>query len=267
MLFNFQGTRPVRCSQRRIFILAHLFGFVKGFFFLLPKALPSSNPLPRPFFRSFGWVAASLFLSEAARLVYHIRRPLSRPFFLPADFFFGRAAGFCCQGARLFGNSFVIISSFFCKVKAFFQILGLFFFKKMCYNMIVVRKGSQMVYACSSVDRAPASGAGCVGSIPIRRTSPGFSAVFPGNPAFLSFSPRGAGHLGCARLLLFSFFYNNRWQAVSSYLKTRQGWEETDWPAGPSGDGREDFPRRPPRSPGSRRPAPPAPHKGRRPPP
>ena len=80
MLFNFQGTRPVRCSQRRIFILAHLFGFVKGFFFLLPKALPSSNPLPRPFFRSFGWVAASLFLSEAARLVYHIRRPLSRPF-------------------------------------------------------------------------------------------------------------------------------------------------------------------------------------------
>ena len=86
MLFNFQGTRPVRCSQRRIFILAHLFGFVKGFFFLLPKALPSSNPLPRPFFRSFGWVAVSTFLSEAARLVYHIRRPLSRPFFLPADF-------------------------------------------------------------------------------------------------------------------------------------------------------------------------------------
>ena len=86
MLFNFQGTRPVRCSQRRIFILAHLSGFVKGFFFLLPKALPSSNPLPRPFFRPFGWVAVSPFLSEAARLVYHIRRPLSRPFFAPADF-------------------------------------------------------------------------------------------------------------------------------------------------------------------------------------
>src|SRR5699024_1748936 len=93
MLFNFQGTRPVRCSQRRIFILAHLFGFVKGFFFLLPKALPSPNPLPRPFFRSFGWVAVSLFRSEAARLVYHIRRPLSSPFFLSADFFFDRAAG------------------------------------------------------------------------------------------------------------------------------------------------------------------------------
>src|SRR5699024_758995 len=70
----------------RIFILAHLFGFVKGFFFLLPKALPSLNPLPRPFFRSFGWVAVSPFLSEAARLVYHIRRPLSRPFFVPAVF-------------------------------------------------------------------------------------------------------------------------------------------------------------------------------------
>ena len=171
MLFNFQGTRPVRCSQRRIFILAHLFGFVKGFFFLLPKALPSLNPLPRPFFRPFGWVAVLLFLSEAARPVYHIRRPLSRLFSSQPIFSSTGQRGFCCQGARLFGNSFVIISSFFCKVKAFFQILGLFFFKKMCYNMIVVRKDSQMVYACSSVDRAPASGAGCGGSIPLRRTT------------------------------------------------------------------------------------------------
>ena len=32
-----------------------------------------------------------------------------------------------------------------------------------CYN-------SQAICACSSVDRAPASGAGCGGSIPLRRT-------------------------------------------------------------------------------------------------
>ena len=99
MLFNFQGTRPVRCSQRRIFILAHLFGFVKGFFFLLPKALPSSNPLSRPFFRPFGWVAVSPFLSEAARLVYHIRQPLSRPFSSQSIFLRPDCGGFLsgCQ--------------------------------------------------------------------------------------------------------------------------------------------------------------------------
>lgn len=35
----------------------------------------------------------------------------------------------------------------------------------MCYNIAV-----NLICACSSVDRAPASGAGCVGSIPVRRT-------------------------------------------------------------------------------------------------
>ena len=36
--------------------------------------------------------------------------------------------------------------------------------------IICKRSLSPPIYACSSVDRAPASGAGCVGSIPIRRT-------------------------------------------------------------------------------------------------
>ena len=126
MLFNFQGTRPVRCSQRRIFILAHLFGFVKGFFFLLPKALPSSNPLPRPFFRPFGWVAVSPFLSEAARLVYHIRRPLSRPF-SSQPIFLRPGSGGCCQGARLFGNSFIRIPHAGSAVNGFSSFFRSFF--------------------------------------------------------------------------------------------------------------------------------------------
>ena len=127
MLFNFQGTRPVRCSQRRIFILAHLFGFVKGFFFLLPKALPSPNPLPRPFFRSFGWVAVSLFLSEAARLVYHIRRPLSRPFSSQPIFLRPGSGVFVVRVPAVLSDSFVSIPCSTGNVKAFLT-KSLFFF-------------------------------------------------------------------------------------------------------------------------------------------
>lgn len=45
-----------------------------------------------------------------------------------------------------------------------FSLVMLEFFVRMIYN------NCYSVCACSSVDRAPASGAGCVGSIPVRRT-------------------------------------------------------------------------------------------------
>ena len=56
--------------------------------------------------------------------------------------------------------------------------------------IICKRSLSPPIYACSSVDRAPASGAGCVGSIPIRRTTKnpcvytGFSYYFKGMNIF-----------------------------------------------------------------------------------
>ena len=48
-----------------------------------------------------------------------------------------------------------------------FSLVMLEFFVRMIYN------NCYSVCACSSVDRAPASGAGCVGSIPVRRTKNG----------------------------------------------------------------------------------------------
>ena len=154
------------------------FRFCQGFLFPSPEGLTLFKSAPQALLPVL-WMGGCLAVPLGSSSTSLPHPPaFVKTFFLPADFFFDRAAGVCCQGARLFGNSFVIISSFFCKVKAFFQILGLFFFKKMCYNMIVVRKDSQMVYACSSVDRAPASGAGCGGSIPLRRTSPPLAAGF-----------------------------------------------------------------------------------------
>lgn len=46
-------------------------------------------------------------------------------------------------------------------------------FLEFCFHMLYNNWHS--VCACSSVDRAPASGAGCVGSIPVRRTKNPFS--------------------------------------------------------------------------------------------
>ena len=146
------------------------FRFCQGFLFPSPEGVTLFKSAPQALLPVL-WLGGCLAVPLGSSSTSLPHPPaFVKTFFLPADFSSTGQRGFCCQGARLFGNSFVIISSFFCKVKAFFQILGLFFFKKMCYNMIVVRKDSQMVYACSSVDRAPASGAGCVGSIPIRRT-------------------------------------------------------------------------------------------------
>ena len=52
--------------------------------------------------------------------------------------------------------------------KKFFGI----FQKLLCFlEKVWYTKPCDFICACSSVDRAPASGAGCVGSIPIRRTS------------------------------------------------------------------------------------------------
>ena len=46
-----------------------------------------------------------------------------------------------------------------------------FFKKVLCFlEKMWYTKPYHFICACSSVDRAPASGAGCVGSIPIRRT-------------------------------------------------------------------------------------------------
>ena len=58
--------------------------------------------------------------------------------------------------------------------KYFFEFLqkGIYFWFGLCYNNCV-RQKQHNICACSSVDRAPASGAGCVGSIPIRRTITG----------------------------------------------------------------------------------------------
>ena len=53
---------------------------------------------------------------------------------------------------------------FFEKVLQFSKKM-LFIFEKVWYTKL-----RNFICACSSVDRAPASGAGCVGSIPIRRT-------------------------------------------------------------------------------------------------
>lgn len=61
-----------------------------------------------------------------------------------------------------------------------FSLVMLEFFVRMIYN------NCYSVCACSSVDRAPASGAGCVGSIPVRRTKS--TSLHCGEVLFLSCS-------------------------------------------------------------------------------
>ena len=61
-----------------------------------------------------------------------------------------------------------------------FSLVMLEFFVRMIYN------NCYSVCACSSVDRAPASGAGCVGSIPVRRTKS--TSLHCGEVFFLSCS-------------------------------------------------------------------------------
>ena len=71
-----------------------------------------------------------------------------------------------------FVSTYAIISSITGNVNDFFWKKFFYFFKKvLCFlEKMWYTKLYHFICACSSVDRAPASGAGCVGSIPIRRT-------------------------------------------------------------------------------------------------
>lgn len=68
-------------------------------------------------------------------------------------------------------NSFVLLTApknpFF-RRRNFASTSFSLIFLEFCFHMLYNNWHS--VCACSSVDRAPASGAGCVGSIPVRRT-------------------------------------------------------------------------------------------------
>ena len=100
MLFNFQGTRPVRCSQRRIFILAHLFGFVKGFFFPSPEGVTLSKSAPQALLPAL-WMGGCLAVPLGSSSTSLPHPPaFVKTFFLPADFFFDRAAGVLLSGCQ-----------------------------------------------------------------------------------------------------------------------------------------------------------------------
>ena len=134
-------------------------------------------------------------LSSTASLLYHPLLPLSTPF---RNLFFKLASLPCvlCETFNLlwkmhcpslyityilFTLSFrrffpCVLGKMHCKkprgvgvrriktLSITFSLVMLEFFVRMIYN------NCYSVCACSSVDRAPASGAGCVGSIPVRRT-------------------------------------------------------------------------------------------------
>ena len=117
-----------------------------------------SLPVPTPvcLVNSFQLIVENLCL-----LLFNI-------YYMPVTISRGYASVLC----NIKGRSFLVIFKLFSpkgenlrqKVSPNFSFAMLEFSFRMLYNIC------HSVCACSSVDRAPASGAGCVGSIPVRRT-------------------------------------------------------------------------------------------------
>ena len=101
-------------------------------------------------------------------IVENLCLPLFNIYYKPVTISHGYASALC----HIKSCSFLVIFKLFSpkgenlrqKVSPNFSSAMLEFSLRMLYNICY------SVCACSSVDRAPASGAGCVGSIPVRRT-------------------------------------------------------------------------------------------------